>query len=103
LRQAVIGNAGSILAFRIGAEDAPLIADELGIETRSALTDTANFTLWAKLLRHGLPSDPCRIETLPAESATRPRFEAVRNRSRARSARPRSQVEAKIAHFLAGH
>ena len=53
LRQAVIGNAGSIVAFRIGAEDAPLIASELGIDNAMTLTDTANFSAWAKLVRDG--------------------------------------------------
>ncbi|KAB2938284.1 MAG: type IV secretion system DNA-binding domain-containing protein [Hyphomicrobium sp.] len=102
LRQAVIGNAGSILAFRIGAEDAPLIAAELGIESKSALTDTVNFALWAKLLRAGVPTDPRRIDTAPPADIAGGRFDAVRNRSRARSARPRAAVEAKIARFLSG-
>jgi hypothetical protein len=102
LRQAVIGNAGSLLAFRIGAEDARLIADELGIDNKSALTDTPNFALWAKLLHHGLPSDPYRIDTLPPADIAGGRFIAVRNRSRARAARPRHQVEDRIARFLVG-
>ena len=102
LRQAVIGNAGSILAFRLGAEDAPLIAAELGIESKSALTDTSNFALWAKLLRDGIPSEPRPIETLPPNPIASGRFAAVRNRSRARTTRPRKTIEDKIARFLAG-
>jgi hypothetical protein len=98
----VIGNAGSILAFRLGAEDAPLIADELGIESKSALTDTPNFALWAKLLNDGVPGEPRPIATLlpaPLDSGT---FQAVCNRSRARTTRPRDMVEEKIKRFLAG-
>ena len=101
LRQAVIGNAGSIVAFRIGAEDAPLIANELGIENQLTLTDTPNFSAWAKLVRNGVPSEPRPIDTLPPEPASTGRLQAVRNRTRARYARPRQVIEDKITRFLA--
>ena len=101
LRQAVIGNAGSIVAFRIGAEDAPLIANELGIENQLTLTDTPNFSAWAKLVRNGVPSEPRPIDTLPPEPASAGRLQAVRNRTRARYARPRQAIEDRITRFLA--
>ena len=101
LHQAVIGNASSILAFRVGAEDAPLLAAELGIESKSALIDTPNFALWAKLIRDGVPSEPRPIKTFPPEPAVTGRFEAVRNRSRARYTRSRSIVEEKLRCFFA--
>ena len=37
LRQAVLGNVGTLLSFRIGAEDAPFIADELGLPNPATL------------------------------------------------------------------
>mgnify|MGYP001198625135 CR=1 FL=1 len=101
LRQAVIGNAGSIVTFRLGAEDAPLLARELGIESSSALTDTANFSAWVKLTQGGMPSEPRHIATLPVE-AGQSQLVAVRARTRARYTRPRTTVEKKIARFLAG-
>ena len=100
LRQAVIGNAGSILAFRIGAEDAPLMAAELGIESPSALTDIANFAAWAKLTRHGVPGEPRHIDTLLPDAASVGRLDAVRRRTWARYTRPRQSVEDKITRFL---
>lgn len=100
LRQAVIGNAGSILAFRLGAEDAPLIAKELGIESASALTDSANFSAWAKLTRDGVPNDPRPIDTLLPDLSNSGRLDAVRRRTWARNTRPRQSVEAKIVRFL---
>ena len=102
LRQAVFGNAGSMLVFRVGAEDAPLLARELGLESPSAVTDTGNFRAWAKLMRDGLPLDPHLITTFPAIVTTGSRFSAVRNRSRARHSRPRKLVENKIIRFLRG-
>lgn len=100
LRQAVIGNAGTIVAFRIGAEDAALIAAELAIETPQALCDTRNFSAWIKLMQGGLPSDAMPIATLPPQPSAAHRLTAVRSRTRARFARPRANVEAKIARFF---
>jgi hypothetical protein len=101
LRQAVIGNAGSIAAFRIGAEDAPLLADELGIESASALTETSNFAAWIKLTHGGTISEPHLMMTRAPETAREGRLTAVRNRSRARHTRPRAYVEDRIGRFLA--
>lgn len=100
LRQAVIGNAGSIVAFRIGAEDAPLMANELGIQNPLTLTDTANFSAWAKLVRDGVPTDAARIATLPPDTPSAGRFAAVQARSRARHARGRALVEKAIGRFM---
>jgi hypothetical protein len=47
LRQAVIGNVGSILAFRIGAEDAQTLHRELGTDAQ-ALLDTPDYHAWLK-------------------------------------------------------
>jgi hypothetical protein len=101
LRQAVIGNAGSMVVFRVGAEDAPLLARELGIATPSALTDTANFSAWIKLIRDGVPGDARPIDTGLPVVAGSGRLDDVRNRTRARYARPRQVVEANIARFFA--
>src|SRR5947199_3844078 len=43
LRQAVLGNTGSFISFRVGAEDAPLVADHLGIGNPAAVQDLSNF------------------------------------------------------------
>jgi hypothetical protein len=99
LRQAVIGNAGSAIAFRIGAEDAPLIANELGIKNAMALTDTANFSAWMKLARDGVPADARPIHTLPPLPPAAS-FTSVVARTRARYARPREHVEHLIGRFL---
>ncbi len=96
----MIGNAGSILAFRLGAEDAPLIAAELGIDSASALTDTANYAAWAKLTRNGVPDEPRHLNMLLPDVPTTGSLAAVRNRTWARYTRPRQGVEAKIARFL---
>lgn len=99
LRQAVLANTGSLIAFRCGAEDAQVLADEFGIAA-TALTDTSNFSAWVRLIHNGIPTGALMMNThLPA-----PRYDhraaAVIRRTRARHARPRALVEAHIHQAL---
>ena len=100
LRQAVIGNAGTVVAFRLGAEDAPLIADELGHHNHGSLIDTPNFAAWIKLMYNNTPTDARYMSTLPQVPATSGRLASIQARTRARYARPRAHVEQQIARFL---
>ena len=102
LRHAVLGNAGSLIAFRIGAEDAEVLAPELGIEHALTLTDTANFSAWAKLMSRNAPTDAMPIRTLLPEPPFSGRAQAVIARTRARYTRPRKQIEKAIDIFLMG-
>ena len=68
LRQAVIGNAGSVVVFRVGAEDAPLLAAELSVRNPGALTEIANFSAWSKIMQDDLPLEAHHIQMLPAQS-----------------------------------
>lgn len=99
----MIGNAGSVIVFRVGAEDAPLLAAELGVPNPTALTDIANFTAWSKVMQNDLPIEAHHIQMLPAQNTVAARLTAIRNRTRARHARPREAVENRIARFLAAH
>jgi len=96
LRDAVLGNVGTLVTFRVGASDATILAAELGIDNAAALTDTPNFEAWVKLLRNGVPADAIPIRTLPA-SVAGGRLPAVVSRTRARYGQPRHKVEQAIA------
>jgi len=100
LLQAVLGNTGSIIVFRVGASDADRLAPELGIESPSALADTANFSAWVKLIRDGTPIEPILIDTIYPEPTHIGRAAAVVARTRARHTRPRASVEHSIKRFL---
>jgi hypothetical protein len=43
LRQSVFGNSGSFISFRVGAEDAPLVAKHLGIRNPQQVQDLPNY------------------------------------------------------------
>lgn len=100
LRQAVIGNAGTLVAFRLGAEDAPLIAEELGLLNHGALTETGNFRAWIKLMFSDAPTGARYMETFPPPPTESGRLPALQARTRARHTRPRAHVERQIAKFL---
>jgi hypothetical protein len=59
VRHAVLGNAGTLISFRVGPEDAPILAKEfqptLGIED---LLNLPNYSIYLKLMIDGTPSRP---------------------------------------------
>lgn len=65
IRHAVLGNTGTMIAFRVGAEDAPLLALEFmprfGIED---LLNLPNYHIYLKLMINGTPSRPFSAVTL---------------------------------------
>jgi hypothetical protein len=102
LRSAVFGNAGSIVACRCGAEDAAILAAQIGLESREALLDLPNFSAWARLLRRGVPTSPIPFDLYDAPRQRRPDAHRLVETSSQRFGRPRQQVEARIRKFLDG-
>jgi Type IV secretion-system coupling protein DNA-binding domain len=88
LRYAIIGNVGTIIAFRVGAFDAPLLASELGMP-EDALINLPNFTARIKWLDHGSPTEAIYVQMYEPRPHMTGRFECVRAQSRHRHSRPR--------------
>ena len=66
-RDAVFGNVGSMIAFRVGAKDAEeLIKQFEPTFTKNDLINLDNFNAYAKLLISGQTSKPFNIRTLPS-------------------------------------
>ena len=68
VRHAVLGNAGTLISYRLGAEDASYIAGELA-PTFSAedLIKLPNYSIYLKLMIDGAPSKPFSANTLPPQ------------------------------------
>jgi hypothetical protein len=96
----VFGNVGSIVACRIGATDASVVGEQIGLAAGSALLDLPNFTAWARLLRRGAPTSPLRLDLADAPRARRHSVHRLIGTSRLRFGRPRTEVEARITKFL---
>lgn len=69
VRHAVLGNAGTIMSFRVGAEDAGYLALEFEPRfSRLDLIKLPNHHVYLKLMIDGMPSLPFSATTLPVES-----------------------------------
>ena len=69
IRAAILGNAGTIISFRIGAEDAEILEKEFYPEFRASdLASLPNYHIYIKMMVDGATSHPFSGETiLPSE------------------------------------
>lgn len=69
IRDAILGNAGTIISFRVGLSDAELLAKEFYPEiTPTDLVNLPNHTVYLKLMVDGVVSRPFSAETLRPSS-----------------------------------
>jgi hypothetical protein len=65
IRHAVLGNAGTIICFRVGAEDAPYLAREfVGQFDETDLVQLPNYSIYLRLMIDGMPSRPFSASTV---------------------------------------
>lgn len=71
IRHAVLGNVGTLISFRVGVEDAPILAREFqptfGVED---LINLPNHDFYVRLMIDGTPSRPFSGRTFPAGGRT---------------------------------
>jgi TraM recognition site of TraD and TraG/Type IV secretion-system coupling protein DNA-binding domain len=100
---AIFGNCGTIISFRVGEKDAEILARQFGhTYTRDQFSDLANFEVLAKLLDEGFYREPFRGRTMPPVAKVYGRKENLIARSRERYATPRSLVEDRIRRWMKG-
>ncbi len=67
IRKAILGNIGTIIAFRVGTEDAQFLAKEmLPVFTMEDFINLPNYSIYLKLMIDGTPSQPFSAFTLTA-------------------------------------
>lgn len=82
-RDAVFGNVGSMCAFRVGAEDAEILAKHFEpVFSASDLMGLDNRRAYVKLLVNGATTPPFNIETLEAQAGNPQLAEQVKKLSR---------------------
>ena len=99
VRDAVFGNVGTMIVFRVGSDDAEFLESEFDPEfTPQDLVNLPNYKIYLKLMIDGVTSRPFSAKTLPpmAKSGNREVEEAVINSSRALYCRPKEVVEREI-------
>jgi hypothetical protein len=88
VQAAVLGNAGTLVVFRVGSRDSELLAPEFRPMEPGALADQEPFTAW---LRRGIGRD--RIFAEPKLYEPFGTAELIREQSRQRFGRPRGTIE----------
>jgi hypothetical protein len=98
LRAAILGNAGTIISFRVGVEDAEVLAKEFyPVFGESDLVGLPNHHIYLKLLIDGAPSEPFSAFTLPPRPKNASHKQEIIDHSRRQYAKPRREVEQAIA------
>jgi len=97
LKAAIFGNVGTLISFRIGAEDAKYLAREFYPEfNESDLVNLPNYHIYLKLMIDGLSSKPFSAVSLPLVNTKTAHYMEVINLSRKKYGRPKKDVEKEI-------
>jgi hypothetical protein len=102
IRDAVFGNIGTIIAFRVGTNDAEFLSKYFApVFDSSDLQRVPNHNAIVRMLIGGVPSQSFSMASLPPlGSENKNLFDALKQLSAAKHGRPRAQVEAEIFERL---
>ncbi len=97
IRDAVLGTVGTMVAFKIGVEDADVLAKEFApVFSSYDLINIEQYNAYVKLLIDNAAARPFNLRTqAPAPGSTQV-AQGLKERSRARYGRDRAQVQAEI-------
>jgi CxxC-x17-CxxC domain-containing protein len=102
VRDAVFGNVGTLVAFRVGAEDAEYLEKEFSPEIFATdFVNLAKYNIYLKLMIDGISSRPFSAQTLlPFEQSEESNREKIIKVSRERYGMPKSVIEEKIIAWI---
>jgi hypothetical protein len=101
VRDAVFGNVGTTVSFRIGAEDAEFLEKEFSpIFIAEDLVNLSKYNIYLKLLIDGVASNPFSAQTLPPLPELEQSFKKeIVESSREKYGTPRKEIESKIIEW----
>ncbi|MEK7077906.1 MAG: type IV secretion system DNA-binding domain-containing protein, partial [Patescibacteria group bacterium] len=101
VRDAIFGNVGTIISFRVGAEDAEFLEKEFAPEfTAVDVVNLAKYNVYLKLMIDGVASRAFSATTLPPYPRPEASYrENIIKHSRDTYGTPREEVEAEIADW----
>ncbi|MEI9966917.1 MAG: type IV secretory system conjugative DNA transfer family protein [Candidatus Moraniibacteriota bacterium] len=101
VRQAVFGNVGTLICFRIGRADAEIVAKEFEkTYSAGALVDLDRYEVVVKLLVEGTNLDPFRAKMTPLTQTSENWRDELAALSRARFAARRNATEDKLKRWI---
>lgn len=97
IRDAIFGNVGSKIVFRVGSPDAEFLAKEFeSVFSQNDLTNIANYNAYVKILIKGYISKPFNIKTIYAGKGDITNIEKIKEISRKKYGKERQVVEDEI-------
>ncbi len=97
VRDAVLGNAGTLMVGRIGPDDAEILAKEFSPTFGSYdLLNPPEYSFYTKLLIDNLASKPFNMQAYPPKEGNHELAEAIKQLSRLKYGRDRKIVETEI-------
>ncbi len=97
IRDSVFGNVGTMVCFRIGAEDSEFVAKQFApVFNERDLTSIDNYNAYVKLMINGAVAKPFNLKTYPATMGNLEVALAVKELSRLKYGKPREFVEKRI-------
>lgn len=98
IQDAVFGNVGTMLSYRIGVEDGEFMAKQFSpVFSEYDLVNLRRFTAVVRLLANGSPERAFSLQTSPPGQTGNPQVAShVRQQSRATYGRPKGEVEKNI-------
>jgi hypothetical protein len=98
IRDAVFGNVGSMVTFRVGNDDANFLEHQFEPTfTAQDIMNLENRNAYVSMLANGSPVKPFNIETLPPPAGDEQWAHELKQQSYERFGRPREEVEQEIA------
>lgn len=97
VRASVLGNVGTLVAFRVGAEDSDILAREFSpVFSAEDLISLPEYQIYLKLLINGTASEAFSANTLPQPNRKSYHREEIIKASREKYCTPREVVEKEI-------
>ena len=97
IRNAVIGNAGTLISFRIGAADADFLVKEYDPLKPDDMTNIDKYNFYIKMLIDGAPTKPFNGQSIaPDPNENKQLGSAVKELSRLKYGKPRELVNSEI-------
>jgi len=101
IRNAVFGNIGSMIAFRIGAEDSEFVVKQFEpIFDENDLINIDNYHAYVKILINGATTSPFSMMTYPPNKGDLESAKNIKQLSRLKYGRERNLIEADILKRL---
>jgi hypothetical protein len=97
IRDAVFGNVGSLVSFRVGPEDGKFLENQFApVFDAGDLMNIPNRQACMRILADGSPTQPFTVSTMPPPTGNPDRVQALLAKSYQKYGRPREEIEYEI-------